>query len=153
MSDSFLRLIPTDPAWRPDDVALRRAVRVLRQLVPDATAVRGQVHDGTVFVDAGGNAERVDCPACGAELDQAWWAARLDRAWRPAAGAYADLAVTTPCCETRTTLNDLDYVWPAGFATAVIEARNPGRGWLTPDERARVEAALGHPLREVRTGP
>jgi hypothetical protein len=32
-----------------------------------------------------------------------------------------------------------------------VAARNPGRGWLTGDERARVEQALGHPLREVRT--
>jgi DNA-directed RNA polymerase subunit N (RpoN/RPB10) len=152
MSDSYLRLIPTDPGWRPDDVALRRAVRVLRELVPEADRVRGRQHEGVVFVDAGSNAERVDCPACGAELAEDWWAGRLDRAGRPSAGAFTDLAVTTPCCETRTTLNDLDYVWPAGFATAVVEARNPGRGWLTPDERARVEQALGHPLREVRTG-
>jgi hypothetical protein len=150
MGVDLLRLIPTDPAWRPDDVALRRAVRVLRELVPDADAVRGHLHDGVVFVDAGGNAERVDCPACGAELEPGWWAARVDRARRPAAGGFADLAVTTPCCDTRTTLNDLDYVWPAGFASAVVEARNPGRGWLTAQERARVERALGHPLREVR---
>jgi hypothetical protein len=94
----------------------------------------------------------VDCPACGAELEPGWWAARVDRARRPAAGGFADLAVTTPCCDSRTTLNDLDYVWPAGFASSVLEARNPGRGWLTVEERARVEQALGHELREVRTG-
>jgi hypothetical protein len=153
MSDDFLRLIPTDPAWRPDDVALRRAVRALRALVPDADAVHGEVHDGVVFVDPGGNFERVDCPACGAELTRNWWTRRLDRAARPGSGTFGDLAVTTPCCETRTTLNDLDYVWPAGFARAVVEARNPGRGWLTPEERGQVEQAIGHPLREVRSDP
>jgi hypothetical protein len=153
MSDDLLRLIPTDPAWRPDDVALRRAVRVLRRLVPDARAVRGEVHEGVVFVDPGENFERVDCPACGAELERSWWTGRLERASRPSTGTFGDLAVTTPCCETRTTLNDLDYVWPAGFASALVEARRPGRGWLTAEERAEVEQAIGHPLREVRTDP
>jgi hypothetical protein len=150
MPDRFLRLIPTDPAWRPDDVALRRAVRALRRLVPDADRVHGRLEDGVVFVDAGENLERVDCPACGAELELDWWTGRLDRASR-ASGGFGDLGVTTPCCDTRTTLNDLGYVWPAGFASARVEARNPGRGWLTAEERAEVERAIGHPLREVRS--
>src|SRR5947209_7919128 len=110
MSDDRLRLIPTDPVWVPDDVALRRAVRVLRDLAPDARSVRGQVHDEVLFVDAGSNAERIGCPACGSGLPGAWWSERLDRA---AAGGYARLAVTTPCCGTDTTLNELDYIWPA----------------------------------------
>jgi hypothetical protein len=149
MSDDRLRLIPTDPSWLPDDVALRRAVRVLRDLAPDAGTVRGRVHDGVVFIDAGGNAERVQCPACGTELDPGWWSERVGRA---ATQDYERLAVTTPCCSTRTSLNDLDYVWPAGFARAELVATTPRRGWLTDEERTRVAQALGHEVREVRTG-
>jgi len=149
MSDDRLRLIPTDPAWVPDDVALRRAVRVLRTLAPDAGSVRGAVHDEVVFVDAGSNAERIGCPACGAALEEEWWAGRVERA---AATGYARLAVTTPCCATRTTLNDLDHVWPAGFARAELVVSVPRRGWLTEEELKQVAAALGHDVREVRTG-
>jgi hypothetical protein len=147
MGDHLLRLIPSDPEWVPDEVALRRAVRVLRGLVPDADRVTATVHEHVVFVDAGSNAERIDCPGCGGELDGGWWSARMERA---SAGEFARLAVTTPCCETPTTLNELGYVWPAGFARVEIAAVNPARGWLTQDERARVELALGHELREVR---
>ena len=147
MSDHLLRLIPSDPEWEPDEVALRRAVRVLRELVPDADRVVTAVHDGIVFVDAGDDAERIDCPHCGEEVDAGWWADRMERA---SAQGFARLAVTTPCCGSRTTLNDLGYSWPAGFARVELRAVNPGRGWLAAEERRRVEQALGHPLREVR---
>jgi hypothetical protein len=48
----------------------------------------------------------------------------MDASYR---SAFEDLAVRTPCCHTDTTLNELDYDWPAGFARFVLEARNPGR--------------------------
>ena len=147
MSAHLLRLIPSDPEWQPDEVALRRAVRVLRELVPDADRVTAAVHEQVVFIDAGEDAERVDCPGCGEQLDDDWWAARMERA---SGQDYSRLAVTTPCCGTRTTLNELSYVWPAGFARVELRAVNPGRGWLAEDERRRVELALGHELREVR---
>ena len=107
------------------------------------------MHDEVVFVDAGSNAERIGCPACGAALGEEWWAGRVERA---AATGYSRLAVTTPCCGTRTTLNDLDHVWPAGFARAELVVSVPRRGWLTEEELQQVAAALGHDVREVRTG-
>ena len=55
------------------------------------------------------------------------------------------------CCATETSLNDLQYVWPAGFARTELTVHEPDRGWLSTGERGRVEQALGHPLREVRT--
>jgi len=148
VSDHLLRLIPTDPAWVPDEMARRRAVRVLHELAPDADAITAVVGGTIGFVDAGGNTERVDCPGCGAELPEDWWQAELERAYRR---AFTRLAVVTPCCGTATTLNDLDHIWPAGFARTVVEVTNPDRGWLTPEERDRVARALGHPVREVRT--
>lgn len=147
MSDHLLRLIPSDPEWEPDEVALHRAVRVLRALVPDAERVGSAVHGQVVFVDAGDDAERIDCPGCGEQIDGDWWTERMERA---SAQEYARLAVTTPCCGSRTTLNDLGYVWPAGFARIELRVVNPGRGWLGEEERRRVEDALGHPVREVR---
>src|ERR1700712_3367272 len=127
MSDDRLRLIPTDPAWVPDDVALRRAVRVLRTLAPDAGSVRGAVHDEGGFVDAGGNARGIGCPACGAALEEEWWAGRVERA---AATGYSRLAVTTPCCATRTTLNHLDHLWAARVAPPEVGVTRPPRGRL-----------------------
>ena len=146
MSDPRLVLIPTEPGWAPDDVTLRRAVRVLRELAPEAGDVRGAVHDAVVFVDAGGDSGGIDCPACGSELDPDWWADRMQRAARQ---NFTRLAVTPPCCSTRTTLNDLVYSWPAGFARTEIVARNPRRGRLTVQELSRVAGVLHHPVREI----
>ncbi len=64
--------------------------------------------------------------------------------------AFGALGVTTPCCTSQTTLNDLVYDWPAGFARFVLEARNPGvAGLLSPADQAILEAALGCPVRQV----
>ena len=61
MSDNVLRLIPEDPRWAPDEVVLRRATDVVRDLVPGAESVHAERYDDAVFVDAGGNSERVEC--------------------------------------------------------------------------------------------
>ena len=148
MGEHRLVVIATDPGFAPDDVTLRRAVRLVRELVPDADDVRGTVHDAVVFIDAGGNSQRIDCPACGSELDPAWWDARMERAARQ---GFARLAVTPPCCTTPTSLNDLAYSWPAGFARAEIVASKPQRGRLTTEELGRLAGVLHHPVREIRS--
>jgi hypothetical protein len=145
VSDDVLRIVPTDPEWTPDDVALRRAVRVLRELLPHADGVRGEVHDGVVLVTDGGGPEQVVCPACGEDLDQSWWVQRLERA---AAQGYARLGVVTPCCATRTSLGELRFDRPAAFARTELRARRAG-GELGEVDLARVGHALGHPVRQL----
>ena len=148
MADDHLVVIPTDPTWVPDEIALRRAVRLVRQLAPGARDVRGTRHDEVVFVDAGERTEQVECPACGEELAPAWWSERMDRAARH---GFTRLAVTTPCCRTATSLDALRYRWPAGFARAEVRVRHPERGALSEEELARVAGVLGHTVREVRS--
>ena len=145
MSDEVLRIVPTDPQWTPDDVALRRAVRALRELLPQADGVRGEVHDGVVLVTPDGQPEQVACPACGEDLDPGWWTQRLQRA---AVQGFARLGVVTPCCATRTSLGDLRFDRPAAFARTELRARRAGAG-LGEEELARVGRALGHPVRQV----
>jgi hypothetical protein len=148
VSDEVLRIVPTDPGWTPDDVALRRAVRALRQLLPRADGVRGEIHDGVVLITAGGEPEQVACPACGEELAPAWWEQRLERA---AAQGFARLAVVTPCSATWTSLAELRFDRPAAFARTELRARARGTG-LTEEALAEVGRALGHPVRELHTG-
>ena len=62
---------------------------------------------------------------------------------------FIDLAVTTPCCALLSSLNDLVYDWPAGFARAELSALNPQRGWLDQAKLAQVASVLGHPLKQV----
>ena len=144
MTREVLRIVPTDPEWTPDDVALRRAVRALRELLPQADGVRGEVHDGVVLV-GDGEPEKVGCPACGEDLDPVWWGQRLDRA---AAHGFVRLGVVTPCCATRTTLGELRFDRPVAFARTELRARRAGTG-LGEDGLSRVGQALGHPVRQV----
>jgi hypothetical protein len=146
VSDDLLRIVPTDPEWTPDDVALRRAVRALRELLPRADGVRGEVHDGIVLLTCAGEPQQAECPACGEALDPGWWAQRLRRA---AAQGFARLGVVTPCCATSTSLGDLRFDRPAAFARTELRARRPGTG-LGEAELARVGRALGHPVRQIQ---
>ena len=151
MSDNYLRLIPKDPAWQPTAQAAQRTVEALAPLVPGADTVEAEFLDQVTFIDQGANLERVLCPSCRAELDPDWWSAEMARGGGAELGdqTFTDLAVTTPCCSAATSLNDLVYEWPAGFASFEVAVLNPQRGWLEPDELSRLGDLLGHPLRQV----
>jgi hypothetical protein len=58
------------------------------------------------------------------------------------------LAIETPCCGQATSLNDLDYVEPQGFACVAIKVMNPDSD-LEPPELQKVAQALGQPVRIV----
>lgn len=40
---------------------------------------------------------------------------------------FADLAAILPCCGRLSSLNDLQYDWPAGFARFQLRVRDPGK--------------------------
>ena len=71
----------------------------------------------------------------------------MDRQWTD--NGFGPLDVVAPCCDAVTTLNDLKYHWPQGFASWSITVKNSNRGQLDDAERAHIESALGHPVRLV----
>jgi hypothetical protein len=64
---------------------------------------------------------------------------------------FSDLATTTLCCGQSSTLNDLDYDWPQGFARWRIDIMNPGVGRLPYETEQQLADPLGHPVRLVYT--
>lgn len=146
MSDNWLRFIATDPDWVPEAAARDAAVGLLVRWLPEADEVTSNISDHVDFIDQGANFERVTCPACGATLSDDWWGVAVDRARET---DFEDLSVLTPCCGSTTSLNDLDYDWPAGFARFVIEALNPGVADLTADQTAELAGVLGTGLRRI----
>lgn len=147
MSDNFLRVIPKDPRHVPTPAAQRRAEKSLRSFAPTAEEIHSEVKRQIEFVDAGANTDTITCPQCGAIIDDAWWQAEMDRA---SADGFRNLAVTVPCCGASTTLNDLVYVWPAGFATYVLESMNPGlNGMLDAAQLAQLQTDLGCELKQI----
>jgi hypothetical protein len=147
MSDSFLRLIPIDPTYVPDSGAADKARKVLATIVPAASQVTIDVRDEVNFIDQGANFESVGCPVCGASLELDWWQGALEKAME---NQCRDLAVAPPCCGKRTSLNDLRYVMPAGFARFSLEAMNPNRDKdLDPQQLQQLESLIGCKLRQI----
>ena len=130
----------------PQPDAADEAVNTLRSWLPTADLVEADLSNNVQFIDQGGNFERVVCPACGTELPTAAWSDAMDDAFRT---DFAQLDIRMPCCGADTSLNDLRYESPAGFARFVLEARNPGIRDLPTEQRARLEDILATPLRMI----
>jgi hypothetical protein len=146
MSDNWLMFIPIDPEMLPSRAAADRSVELLRTFAPEA---RGEVlatfAEKTEFHSGGANWSGVNCPKCKTDIED-WWKDAMDNA---SESAFNNLSVTTPCCGHSTTLNDLDYVWPAGFARFVLEAMNPNISQTTEDQDRALSEALGLKLRKI----
>jgi len=147
VSDHYLYIVPKDHQHIPSPHAQRQAEASLRQLAPAADHVHSEIFDKLRFIDAGGNSETIACAHCGSSIARSWWQDAMDRA---RAHDFEDLAINLPCCGTSSTLNDLVYHWPAGFANFVLEARNPGLGGvLAPEPLARLQIELGCELKQI----
>ena len=146
MSDNWLVFIPTDPEALPSRAAADRAVELLKTFVPEAYGeVLAKFAERTVFHCGGGNWSGVICPKCGTDVE-GWWIDAMDKAW---ASEFKNLSVTTPCCRHSTTLNDLNYVWPAGFSRFVLEAMKPNIRQTTAEQDRALSEALGLKLRKI----
>lgn len=148
MSTNVIRLIPQVPTYTPRAEAIARAKQVLRAVLSRTTVVEAIVSSNVRFVDQGENFECVRCPSCAVELSGSWWQDAMDRA-HP--GAFEDLAVTLPCCSESSTLHDLDYRWPAGFAKFTLQGVDPGIHSPLPEAVVQqLQDILGCRLREIR---
>jgi hypothetical protein len=145
MSDDFLRLIPTIPEYIPDSQTQKQLQELFASFVPQADQVSTKATDVVVFVDQGENLERIVCPGCDSQLDVLWWQTAMNLAYEK---GFTDLVITTPCCGTACSLNDLKYHWPAGFARFVLEARNPNTE-LDNSHIQALEQELGCTLRKI----
>ncbi|MBL7495833.1 hypothetical protein I6A84_24070 [Frankia sp. CNm7] len=151
MSDDVLSVIPTDPWWQPEASQAERARGLVTTLVPwNPDSIEPEVsltwHESVALVDCGANLERITCPRCENEVDTDWWRALLDDRYED---GFNDLSAVLPCCGRQSSLADLHYDWPCGFARFEIEIWNPGRSWLTEGELAAIAAEIGHPVRQV----
>lgn len=148
VSDNWLRLIPTDPTFVPTALAAHRGRDLLAQFAPaNESGEPAHIVDAgeIVFIDAGTNFERITCPWCESEIDLEWWQDCLTVA---ASSGFQDLNTRTRCCDVTTSLNDLRYDWPQGFARWWLEVMNPA-AWLSEQQLQAVGEAVGHPVRAV----
>ena len=147
MSTSYYQLIPTVPDYLPDAAVRERARERFASFVPEAEQVTAEVREHVEFVPAMGNFETVSCPACGTLLDDDWWVGAMDAAYGDR--GFADLEVTLPCCGAASSLNDLQYYFPQGFARFVLSAVEPNIFDLEDGQVHELEGLVGCKLRKV----
>lgn len=145
MSDNWLQYVPLDPEFVPTELAAETACTLFSKLVPNADEIGFSFKQDVEFFHPGANWSGVTCPLCAADIE-AWWAARMDEF---AAGQLPDLLVETACCQASVSMNDLTYVWPAGFGRFVLEAMNPNLRCLSGEQESQLEEALNCKLRAI----
>ncbi|HEU5381382.1 MAG TPA: hypothetical protein VFV38_38655 [Ktedonobacteraceae bacterium] len=123
MSTNLLILIPAEPTYRPESVCAKRALTLLHTYFSQPAEASVSFTEEVEFITTGGNLERIRCPCCQSVLDEQRWIAAMERAYDET--RFADLTVTLPCCSQLSSLNDLHYEWPTGFARFRLQVRNP----------------------------
>lgn len=146
MSAHFLRLISKDPFYLPSPFPQGEVQALLKSTFPIADEIRIIISDEVTFVDPGTNLERVVCPVCQSALSMDWWSRTMDYVYEQS--RFTNLTVIVPCCQATTTLNDLQYEWPAGFARFVLAIRTPNAE-LDQAILDRFEQLLGCDLRVI----
>lgn len=144
MSDTILKLIPTNPSYLPDEFSRRIAYDLLQGLFPEAT-IEVFTTSEIEFVDPGENFGSVGCNLCKQPIELKQWQEAMDAAY---ATQFEELTFVTPCCSRPTSLNDLNYSWPCGFAKFQLTARNPHVD-LPQSVLQQLQAALATPLRII----
>jgi hypothetical protein len=89
-------------------LAAERAAALWSRLVPDADEIEISWHDAVEVVVCGKQRQRTLCPRCRLEIDTEWWTDLVSSRYDE---GFDDLVVTVPCCESRVSINELDYDW------------------------------------------
>ncbi len=147
MSDNWIRIIPEQPDFVPDELNQQRAVSYFRTIAPEADEIETLVNDHIVFVDCGANFETVACPSCGTEIAIDMWLGWMEEDFDGKGFTLKSYAM--PCCGVRHTVPELIYDWPQGFARFELSAMNPELGELSQEVRSRFQEILGCPVRII----
>jgi hypothetical protein len=151
VSDSYIRLIPTDQLWQPEAEAAAAAAGYVAGLFAAPAGrvdeVEVEFYDRVTLIDAGVNTSLVYCSRCGEEIGVDWFFDLLGEI----GVSFDDLDVKVPCCGAIVSLDSLRYDWPVGFARFEVSVMNPTRDKYELDaaELADVAARLGHPVTQI----
>ena len=146
MSDNWLTLIPKSPEFVPTKDAQAQALALFRRIAPKADDIEIEVSDRPRFIDCGANLEKINCPHCQRVMETGWW-----RDWMSAEAelGFPLKAAGLPCCGAVTSLADLLYNWPQGFARFSLAAKNPSIKDLTEADTREFETLMGCPVRRI----
>lgn len=146
MSDYIIKIIPATLGRHMDANTIHSVENYLQSRIK-ADEIQSIISPTPMFIDCGSNLEKILCPFCGISLDFDWWGEAMDTA---NAKNFQDLTVMLPCCNRKSSLNDLHYHFPCGFANTVFQILNPLR---MPDaeEVDCIQKLLGDTIRVIHT--
>ena len=145
MSIDVLKIIPGSPSWICPEGTIQSTIEYLQKIVDPGCELKVQITDEIRFIDPGSNLRCILCPSCMKEIHTRWWQQAMSKSYKT---AFSVLLVSTPCCATSVSLNDLLYDWPAGFARISFEITGPQRE-LKAEEIAELEIILGIKTRQI----
>ena len=147
MSDHWIRIIPEDPDFVPDNASQQSALSYFRRLAPKADNLEVSSSDRIVFKDCGGNFESIACSACGADFALEQWHNWVDEDYDGEGFTLTEHPM--PCCGARRTLHQLRYSFPQGFGRFEVSAMNPQIGELSEEQCDHFQQFLGCPVRVI----
>lgn len=145
MSSSILKIISTIPSYTAEKNFQHDAITFLAGLY-NLNQIELITTDSIEFIDQGQNFESISCLVCKQDIEIEAWQGMMDLAFQH---QFTDLTIITACCNKETSLNDLNYQWPAGFAKFVItisESEND----IPQNELKELENIFGTPLKMIR---
>lgn len=121
MSNTIYKIFPRYYYPKYTDEQIIGAVNLLNSTSKEEVTFTN--YGSVQFIDCGEGLEHIFCPWCGNELDIGYWQEAMAKAYD--GNSFMHLGFHMPCCKFSSSLEELIYVKPCGFATFVIEVHNP----------------------------
>jgi hypothetical protein len=115
MSDYFIRFIPE----KIDTELNQSEIKLIDGLSWGGIVPKYISSERIQFADAGQNFEVAKCPFCRNNLME-WWGETMSSSYSNDLG-FVEIDKTTPCCNMRISLHNLEYNFPQGFYKTMIE--------------------------------
>lgn len=144
MPDYIVKIMPTDCTCSVTNEQANRILKFIKSKIK-ADDIKTFIYETPVFVDCGSNLKAISCPYCGEELDFSWWGECMNTA---SEDRFNKLSVTMPCCGKESTLNDLLYDFPCGFACIEFDILNPVTNFDN-ETLSIIEDLLGNSIRVI----
>ncbi len=149
MSDDYVYVIPEEAGLVPDEAKRRSAVAYFRSIAPRAGEVTISVSDHLEFIHCGANFGKIRCPSCGGLMELHTWQDWMNEDFQGKGQGFVLSKRPLPCCGAQSSLHDLKYEWPQGFARFNVCAENPSIGKLSQEQCRRFDQLLGCPVRII----
>jgi len=147
MSDNWIRIIPDDLEYIPDQHIQKKLLSYVKQIAPKSEEIESIEYNKIQFIDCGTNLEVIKCPLCGSNLDIEWWRNQLDEQYDDEGVNIVDFIL--PCCKGITDISKLQYDFDQGFSKYCLEMMNPDIGLLSKVQIGEIETIMGKKIKVI----